>query len=62
MGPKLGQIWYNVLKKKRKTGISIFFSDILYEAYIYKHEVRFIQIPESKSKAKLARNTIFEGN
>ena len=33
----------------------------MHEEYIYKHEVLFIEIPERKLKAKLARNTIFEG-
>ena len=52
-----GQIWYNVVKNQ-ETGISVtngvFY--ILHEVYI------FIEIPEWKLKAKLARNTIYEGN
>ena len=50
------------MKKQRKTGISIVFLNILHEVYIYKHEIVFIEVPESKLKVKLARNTIFEGN
>ena len=38
------------------------FFDILHEIYIYKHKVVFIEIPESKLKAKLATNTTFEEN
>ena len=40
----LGQIWYNVVPKKRETGISMFFFfDILDEVYILKHEAVFIK-------------------
>ena len=58
----VGQFWYNVVKKQRKTGISMGFFYILHQVYIYKHEVVFIEIPEWKLKAKLARSSIFEGN
>ena len=61
-GPNLGQIWYNVVRKQRKTGISMGFFDILHEIYMHKHEVVFIEIPEWKLKAKLVRKYIFEGN
>ena len=61
-GQNLDQIWYNGVKKQRKTGISMGFFDILHEIYIYKHKVVFIEIPESKLKAKLATNTTFEEN
>ena len=58
-GPNLVQY----CEKTKKTCISMFFFlNILHEVYIYKQEVVFIEIPESKLKAKLARNTIFEGN
>ena len=46
MGKDLGQIWYNVLKKQRRTGVAMVFFDILHEVYIYKHEVVFIEKPE----------------
>ena len=46
MGRNLGQIWYNVAKKHRKTGISMRFFDILHEVSIYKHEVMFIETPK----------------
>ena len=42
----MGQIWYNVVKKLRKTGISMGFFDNFHEVYIYKHEVMFIEISE----------------
>ena len=59
VGQNVGQILYSVVKKQRKTGISIsFFFDILHEVYICKHEVVFKEIPEWKLKAKLARKTI----
>ena len=45
----------------RQNLCQIFWTNILHEVYIYKHEVLFIEIPERKLKAKLARNTIFEG-
>ena len=38
------------------------FLNILREVYIYKHQVVFIEISEQKLKAKLGRNTTFEGN
>ena len=38
------------------------FFHILHEVYTWKQEVVVIKIPEWKLKAKLARNTIFEGN
>ena len=51
------------MKKQTKTGISMgFLFEILLEAYIYNHEVVFLEIPGSKFMAKLARNTLFEGN
>ena len=31
-------------------------------SYIYEQEAVVIEIPEWKLKAKIARNTIFEGN
>ena len=40
------KIWSNVVKKWRKTDISMGFFDILHKVYIYKHEVVFIEIPE----------------
>ena len=51
-----------MLWKNRETGKSMGFFDILHEVYIYKQEVVAIEIPEWKLKAKLASNTIFEGN
>ena len=62
VGQNLGQIWYNAAKRQRKTGISMGFLNILHEVYIYKHQVVFIEISEQKLKAKLGRNTTFEGN
>ena len=47
VGQKLGQIWYNVVKKQRKTGISMGFFYILHELYVYKQEVVFIEISEN---------------
>ena len=35
---------------------------MLHNVYIYKQQVVVIEIPAWKLKAKLARNTIFEGN
>ena len=58
----VGQIWYNIVKKQKNPSISMFFFNILHEVYICKQEVVFIEIPKWKLKAKLARNTIFEGN
>ena len=53
----LGQVRFNVVKNK-ETGILVVFS------YFARgmQEVVVIEIPEWKLKAKLARNTIFEGN
>ena len=58
----LGQIWYNIVKKKKKNWYFNGVFNILHELYIYKHEEVFIEISECKVKAKLARNTIFTGN
>ena len=38
------------------------FSYILHDVCIYNQEAVVMEIPEWKLKAKLARNTIFEGN
>ena len=35
---------------------------MLHNVHIYKQQVVVIEIPACKLKAKLARNTIFEGN
>ena len=58
----MGQIRPNVVKKNKETGILMGFFRNMYEVYIYKQEVVVIEIPEWKLKAKLSRNTIFEGN
>ena len=57
MGPNLVQC-----EKTKKNWYFNGFFDILLKVYIYKHKVVFIEIAEWKLKAKLARNTIFEGN
>ena len=53
-----------MLWKNKEKLVSYFngFSYILHEVYICKHEIVFIEIPEWKLKAKLARNTIYEGD
>ena len=62
LGPNLGQIRSNVVKKKvKKLALSIGFSHILHEEYILKQEVVVAQTPEWKFKANIARNAIFQG-
>ena len=65
-GQNLGQIRFNVVKKKQRNWHfnEVFF--IIYMRYIglyiQKQEVVVVEITESKLKAKLAINSIFEGN
>ena len=57
IGAKLGVQCH----EKNPLVFQCFFS-ILHEVYIYKQDIVVIEIPEWKLKAKLARNTILEGN
>ena len=60
-----GQIWAKfgtiLWKKQKKSAISMFFLYFALGIHL-KHNIVFIEIPEWNLKAKLARNTIFEGN
>ena len=58
---KVGQIC-PMLWENKETGISMGSFYILHEVYIEKQEAVVIEVPECKLKAKLARNTISEGN
>ena len=58
LGQNLGQVRFNVVRKQRNWHFSGFF--IFCMRYARSRVV--IEIPEWKLKAKLARNTIFEGN
>ena len=58
IGAKLGVQCH----EKNPLVFQCFFSDSLHEVYIYKQDIVVIEIPEWKLKAKLARNTILEGN
>ena len=60
-GAKFGPNLFCCEKTKKLVFWWVFF-DILLEVYIYKHDIVLKEIPEWKLKAKLARNTIFEGN
>ena len=62
LGQNLDQIRSNVVKKQRNWPFNRFFFHILHEVYISKQDAVGIEIPEWKLQAKLARNTIFEGN
>ena len=61
-GAKFGPNLVQCCEKTKKNWYFNGFFDISHEIYIYKHEVVFIEIPESKLKAKLARSTTFEEN
>ena len=56
------KVFANILVNLGQISIALVAFDILHKVYIYKHKIVFIEIPEWKLKAKLARNTIFEGN
>ena len=62
LGLNLGETRSNIVNKTKKLVFQWGFFHILHEVYICKLKVVVIEIPEWKLKAKLARNTIFEGN
>ena len=65
LGQNLGQIRSNVVKKTKKLAFQGVFSIICMRCtglYIQKQEVVVVEITELKLKAKLAINSIFEGN
>ena len=61
LGPHLGQIRPNVVKKVKKWALSIDFFHILHGEYLLKQKAVVPEIPEWKFKANLARNATFEG-
>ena len=64
-GQNLGKIRSNVVRKTKKLAFQQFFFIIYMRyigLYIKKQEVVIVEITELKLKAKLAINSIFEGN